>query len=226
MPEASRGAVRSYRRRYSPPPMRDDTQALLQEALAADRRLLFLLVGLPGSGKTTFAKRLAARLRPAMGVRILSTDYLIEKEARQQGTTYNELFDALIEPAEARYRRTLRRYLQSVPAIILDRTHLSIGARARATTLASQYDPDRLCIAVVMPASLSPTAWPATPSGPPAGPFRKPPSAPCTPISMKRPTRRASPTSSLPIRKPASRPPGRGVESRDALAGRDPSIAS
>ena len=135
--------------------MRDDTQALLQEALAADRRLLFLLVGLPGSGKTTFAKRLAARLRPATGVRILSTDYLIEKEARQQGTTYNELFDALIEPAEAQYRRTLRRYLQSVPAIILDRTHLSIGARARATTLARQYDPDRLCIAVVMPASLT-----------------------------------------------------------------------
>ena len=135
--------------------MRDDTQALLQEALAADRRLLFLLVGLPGSGKTTFAKRLAARLRPATGVRILSTDYLIEKEARQQGTTYNELFDALIEPAEAQYRRTLRRYLQSVPAIILDRTHLSAAARSRVTTLASQYDPDRLCIAVVMPASLA-----------------------------------------------------------------------
>ena len=134
--------------------MPDDTQTLLQEALAANRRLLFLLCGLPGSGKTTFAKRLANCLRPVTGVRILSTDHFIEMEAKRQQRTYNELFDALIGAAEARYKRTLRLYLQTVPVIILDRTHLSAKARAYVTNLARRYAPDRLCIAAVMPGSL------------------------------------------------------------------------
>lgn len=134
--------------------MPDDAQVLLQEALAANRRLLFLLIGLPGSGKTTFARRLAARLRPITGVRVLSTDYFIAKEARLRQRTYLESFAALIRPAEHHYHRTLRRYLQTVPVIILDRTHLSAKARARVTTLAKRYAPDRLCLAVVMPASL------------------------------------------------------------------------
>ena len=134
--------------------MPDDPQILLRGALAANRRLLFLLIGLPGSGKTTFAKRLAARLRSTTAVRILSTDYLIEKEARRRQRTYNELFGVLSRPAEGRYKRTLRTYLQTVPVIILDRTHLSAKARARVTTLAKRYAPDRLCLAVVMPTSL------------------------------------------------------------------------
>ena len=134
--------------------MTNDTQPLLLEALAANRRLLFLLVGLPGSGKTTFARKLAARLRPTRDVRILSTDYLIEKEAKRQQRTYNELFDTLIRPAEARYKRILRTYLQTIPVMILDRTHLSPNARSYVTTLAKRYDPERLRLAVVMPASL------------------------------------------------------------------------
>jgi predicted kinase len=134
--------------------MPDNAQVILQEALAANRRLLFLLIGLPGSGKTTFARKQAARLRPIAGVRILSTDYFIEKEAKRRKTTYNESFDAVIGAAEAHHRRMLPTYLQTVPVIILDRTHLSLRSRVYVTTLAKRYAPDRLCLAVVMPTSL------------------------------------------------------------------------
>ena len=200
-------AASSKLRRCPSPPVPDDAQVLLQEALAANRRRLFLLVRLPGSGKTAFARRLAARLRPATDVRILSTDYLIEKEARRQRRTYNELFDNLSRPAEHHYRRTLRRYLQTVAVIILDRTHLSARARARVTTLVERYAPDRLCLAVVMLTSFDECLTRNAPGGPPAGPSGKPKSAVCTLLFSKRQTRRVNPTSFSPTRKHASMRP-------------------
>lgn len=88
-----------------------------------------MLVGLPGSGKTTFIKKLLSYLDDKH-VAVLSTDDLIEARAAAEGKTYSEIFGSVsfkvfkteMEQAGEQARAWKR-------SVILDQTNMSSKAR-------------------------------------------------------------------------------------------------
>lgn len=84
---------------------------------------LIMLVGLPGSGKSTFAKHLS-------GVR-LSTDDTIEAVSKASGLTYNEVFKSVIQPATEKLDRDLSQAISEQKDIVWDQTNLTKKSRKR-----------------------------------------------------------------------------------------------
>lgn len=92
--------------------------------------LFLCLVGLPCSGKTTFASYWEDR-----GYLALSSDVLIETFAAEVDQTYSEAFKALIDPATKRCEADLTMASYCRENIIYDRTNLSAKSRKRALNL-------------------------------------------------------------------------------------------
>lgn len=93
------------------------------------------MIGLPGVGKTTFRKQ--ERFKDSV---ILSSDDYIEKEAAENGTTYDAIFKEAIKPATAEFNRQLDYHLvNGTVSLIIDRTNLTKNSRARFVQLARQY---------------------------------------------------------------------------------------
>lgn len=85
-----------------------------------------MMVGLPGSGKSTMIKKL---LHPVNYITI-STDNYINIWANQQGRTYNEAFKDLIGPAQENFNAELKDALSMKLNIVHDQTNLSVKKRA------------------------------------------------------------------------------------------------
>jgi len=96
---------------------------------------IYLLIGLPGTGKTTFRKQ--DRFKDYT---VLSSDDYIEKEATENGTTYDAIFKETIKSATAEFNRQLDYHLVNgtVP-LMIDRTNLTKNSRSRFIQLARQY---------------------------------------------------------------------------------------
>jgi predicted kinase len=93
--------------------------------------IFYMLVGLPGSGKTTWAMQNLG----ANSV-YLSTDSIIEDMAVSLGKTYNDIFKDIIGPAQKIVDNEL--YLHSYPGknnLCLDQTNLSPKSRKRKLDL-------------------------------------------------------------------------------------------
>lgn len=95
--------------------------------------------GLSGTGKSTFARRIAANLGPAPGAVVIRTDEVRKRlmnvppgerlpDSAYAGDLYPRAYDALIENA-----RTL---LKAGHGVVLDATFIDPGLRARAEQLA------------------------------------------------------------------------------------------
>ena len=89
--------------------------------------VFIMLVGLPGSGKSTFAERFIA---DSVGdVVYISTDSFIEGRAAEAGITYDEAWPNHIKEATdaawARFRSALRRNA----SVVWDQTNLSVKKR-------------------------------------------------------------------------------------------------
>lgn len=84
---------------------------------------LIMLVGLPGSGKSTFAKTILHGRR-------LTTDDFIESVAKDKGKTYNEVFLDYVKQAELFLQDTLD-FSVVYPHfdIIWDQTNLTVKSR-------------------------------------------------------------------------------------------------
>ena len=115
--------------------------------------LLVMLVGLPGSGKSTAAKRLASVIssqgRPC---EIIGTDVYLEAEAARRGLSYTAIFaeqqqrdlaDAIMW---SRAKEAIRRRM----SVIWDQTNLTVNARRWRLRL---FPEDYVRIAAVMPAA-------------------------------------------------------------------------
>lgn len=87
----------------------------------------YLLVGLPGSGKSTFVR---SKVRE-MDATVLSTDDAIERYALVMGKTYNEVFSETIKGATAYLDDCLDTAIALDNSIIWDQTNLSKKTRAR-----------------------------------------------------------------------------------------------
>lgn len=88
-----------------------------------------MLIGLPGSGKSTYTKELMAK-EPESQYVVLSTDDMIDQIAKDKGKTYSEVFpdiniNALTKVMKGQFKAALAKGSN----IILDRTNMSAKKR-------------------------------------------------------------------------------------------------
>ena len=108
-----------------------------------------MLVGLPGSGKSTAAGRLAATIRShGQAVEIVGTDAFLDAEARRRGLSYAAVFAEAYKAAERRMWEQAREAIRDERSVIWDQTNLTVKARSRRQRL---FPEEYLRIAAVMP---------------------------------------------------------------------------
>ena len=95
-----------------------------------------MLVGLPCSGKSTYLNG----LDDLGDYKILSSDALIEKEAKRQGKTYSEVFPSYYKTAAIEFQRQLVEAINKGENIIVDRTNLTKDVRQPILDSAKSYD--------------------------------------------------------------------------------------
>lgn len=81
-----------------------------------------MLSGLPGSGKSTHVANMRMDLVSTI---ILSTDYYVERYAKEEGKTYNEVFKEYIGEAHRMMNHALQFALDNRKDIIWDQTNLT-----------------------------------------------------------------------------------------------------
>lgn len=117
--------------------------------MAVEPPLLVMLVGLPGSGKSTAAKRLAATIRSqGRPCEIVGTDAYLEAEAARRRLPYTAVFAEQFEIADAVMWKQAETAIRSRISVIWDQTNLTVSARRRRLRL---FPGDYLRIAAVMP---------------------------------------------------------------------------
>ena len=114
--------------------------------------LLVMLVGLPGSGKSTAARRLASTIKSQRrSCEIVGTDAYLEAEAVRRGLSYAAMFAQGFEVAEALMWKRAGEAARNRISVIWDQTNLTANARSRRLRL---FPEEYLRIAAVMT-----TAW-------------------------------------------------------------------
>lgn len=85
-----------------------------------------ILVGLPGSGKSTYVNKL---LHNGNNYVIISSDAIIEKKAKEEGKTYSEMWRKLIKKATKATEVELKAAISFGTNIIVDQTNLTVDKR-------------------------------------------------------------------------------------------------
>jgi hypothetical protein len=91
---------------------------------------MIMLCGLPTSGKSTYVQKLKT-LNQWKDAVVLSTDAYIDKEAKSQGSTYNEVFEDTIKEATKDLEQNLKNAILHQKNIIWDQTNLTLKTRVR-----------------------------------------------------------------------------------------------
>lgn len=99
---------------------------------------LIMLVGLPGSGKSTFSKHFD-------GYRLSSDDY-IEWSAQSTFQTYNEVFESTIEEAQKWMKNRMYDALHHESNIIWDQTNLTKKTRESKLINIPALEYERICM--------------------------------------------------------------------------------
>ena len=96
--------------------------------MQADSPFVLMMVGVPGSGKSTWIRNYVTLFPDTV---VASTDRIIEKYAFENGTTYNAVFNTLIKDAEKMMNEDIDRAIQEQKNIIWDQTNLTVKTRFR-----------------------------------------------------------------------------------------------
>lgn len=92
---------------------------------------LKMLVGLPGSGKSTYIDYLVKEELQNENVAIISTDNYIETKASEEDVTYSEAFDKYIKKASVNMKSALKDAIKFGQDIIWDQTNLTPKSRKK-----------------------------------------------------------------------------------------------
>jgi predicted kinase len=88
------------------------------------------LIGLPGSGKSTFVRNALTAQTIHQGAEILSTDDLIEAWGKEQGMNYSEAFRSCdFSTFEKQMRANFQTAIAEGRDIVVDRTNLTTKSR-------------------------------------------------------------------------------------------------
>lgn len=102
-----------------------------------DKPFLVIMVGLPGSGKTTAIKTIIKTLD--RDFRIISSDAIIEDIARKSGKTYNGVFNENIKDAMRRVFNEMKNAAYYRKDVIIDATNMSIKSREYKLEIFDDY---------------------------------------------------------------------------------------
>jgi predicted kinase len=91
--------------------------------------VIFVLVGLPGSGKSTWMRN----IMQGGNYVVVSSDDEIEKYARDNNSTYSEVFNSYVKTATTLMNQKFKAAVESKSDIIWDQTNMS--AKKRRTIL-------------------------------------------------------------------------------------------
>jgi predicted kinase len=97
---------------------------------------VYVLVGVPGSGKSTWIKNQIW----ALGMPVISTDNFVEDYARQQGKTYSEVFDEYMPTAVSLMAEQVVFYRDNGVDMIWDQTSTTVKSRKRKFDMLPDYE--------------------------------------------------------------------------------------
>lgn len=85
--------------------------------------VVFVAVGLPGSGKSTFFSKWS-------NIHIIGTDMFVERLCEQNGVSYNEGFSTYIKAATTAFNDKVDTFISQEISFVWDQTNLSARKRA------------------------------------------------------------------------------------------------
>jgi predicted kinase len=88
---------------------------------------LYMLVGVPGSGKSTWIRSQAF----GSDVHVASTDDIIERIAASQGKTYTQVFQQAVKPATREMNQAIAAAFSKEQDVVWDQTNVTAKARAK-----------------------------------------------------------------------------------------------
>ena len=97
---------------------------------------VYVLVGVPGSGKSTWIKNQDW----ALGMTIVSTDAFVEDYARAQGKTYSEVFTEYMPTAVGLMAEQVIFAREHGHTVIWDQTSTTVKSRARKFHMLPNYE--------------------------------------------------------------------------------------
>ena len=104
-----------------------------------------MMIGLPGSGKSTWIK---ANLP---GVKVLSTDDFIDQYAAEKGKTYSEVFAKAAPLASAKFAEQIKKAAKNGESVIIDQTNM--GKNSRMNKIAPFKDHYKIAVMVTADAT-------------------------------------------------------------------------
>jgi predicted kinase len=96
----------------------------------------YQLIGVPGSGKTTWVRD----QEWALGLTIVSTDAFVEDYARAQGKTYSEVFTDYMPTAVNLMAEQVVRARELGHTVIWDQTSTTVASRAKKFRMLPDYE--------------------------------------------------------------------------------------
>ncbi len=97
---------------------------------------LYVLVGVPGSGKTTWIGHQSFDWDNTV---IVSTDNFVEQHARSVGKTYNEVFKDYMPTAISKMMAQARAAFDKNKVVIWDQTSTNAGSRAKKLRITPKH---------------------------------------------------------------------------------------
>lgn len=95
------------------------------------KRLCYMLIGVPGSGKSTVAQSL---LDENSQLKIASTDLLIEQYAAKKGKTYSQVHREYVDQATKGMNLQIQSMMKKGESFIWDQTNVFASARKKKLT--------------------------------------------------------------------------------------------
>lgn len=96
---------------------------------------MYVLVGVPGSGKSTWVKN----QKWAKDIPIVSTDHFVEEYAKSQGKTYSEVFQEYMPIAVKLMANQVLICQSNKKDLIWDQTSTTINTRAKKIRMLPEY---------------------------------------------------------------------------------------